>query len=143
MNQLDQPPDGGSTITLSDRRDRHGVPIPVFDWKVGDQEIESIIWMHRQLDSLLRDKGWGHLESVLLEGDPASISWANASHPMGGTRMSASASDGVVDPGLRVHGIDNLFVTGVSVLPTGGFANPTFTAFALTHRLGESLLADR
>lgn len=143
VNQLSQPPDGGSSIRLGERRDRHGVPIPVFDWKVGDQEIESLEWMHQRLDALLRAKGWGHLESSPLAGEAESMPWANASHPMGGTRMSTSASEGVVDPQLRVHGVRNLYVTGVSVLPTGGFANPTFTAFALTHRLFEALLADR
>jgi choline dehydrogenase-like flavoprotein len=45
--------------------------------------------------------------------------------------MSLDLQDGVVDPDGRVFGIDNLYLTGASVLPTAGFANPTLTIVAL------------
>jgi choline dehydrogenase-like flavoprotein len=62
-------------------------------------------------------------------------------HPSGTTRMSASPSSGVVDADLRVHGIDNLYVTGSSVFPTVGHANPTLLIVALAARLAERLRA--
>jgi choline dehydrogenase-like flavoprotein len=46
---------------------------------------------------------------------------------------------GVVDGDTRVHGVDNLYVTGASVFPTAGFANPTLTIVALALRLGDHL----
>ena len=59
---------------------------------------------------------------------------------MGGTRMSLGPQDGIVDKDLRVHGIDNLSVASLSVFPTGGSSNPTFTLMMLTLRLAERLL---
>jgi choline dehydrogenase-like flavoprotein len=60
-------------------------------------------------------------------------------HHMGTTRMSTSARDGVVDANCTVHGYHNLHIAGSSVFTTGGWANPTLTLLALTHRLGDHL----
>jgi len=38
-----------------------------------------------------------------------------------------------------VHGYHNLHIAGSSVFSTGGWANPTLTLLALTHRLGVHL----
>ena len=61
-------------------------------------------------------------------------------HHMGTTRMSADPRYGVVDDQCGVHNYDNLFIAGSSTFATGGWANPTLTLLALTHRLGEHLL---
>ena len=60
-------------------------------------------------------------------------------HHMGTTRMSTSSNKGVVDKNLKVHGINNLFIVGSSVFPTGGHANPTYTIVALSIRLSNLL----
>ncbi|WP_222192795.1 GMC oxidoreductase [Modestobacter italicus] len=53
-------------------------------------------------------------------------------HLMGGARLSSDPAAGVVTPELRHHQIRNLSVVGASVFPTGGLANPTFTAGAMS-----------
>ena len=58
---------------------------------------------------------------------------------MGTTRMSATPGTGVVDSNCTVHGYDNLHIAGSSVFTTGGWANPTLTLLALTHRLADHL----
>jgi len=66
------------------------------------------------------------------------------SHPQGGNRIGRRAGSSVVDPGFRVHGVDNLFVTDASVFPAGCGVNPQLTVMALAslaadeiaHRLG-------
>jgi choline dehydrogenase-like flavoprotein len=58
---------------------------------------------------------------------------------MGTTRMHGDPTHGVVDADCRVHGIDNLYVAGSSVFPTGGFAHPTLTIVALAVRLAAHL----
>jgi choline dehydrogenase-like flavoprotein len=53
--------------------------------------------------------------------------------------MAAQETDGVVDSNNRVFGVDNLFVSGASVFPTAGTANPTLTVVAMTLRLSDHL----
>ena len=58
-------------------------------------------------------------------------------HHMGTTRMHSDPKRGVVDRNCGVHGIDNLFIAGPSVFPTGGYANPVLTTLALSLRLAD------
>lgn len=60
-------------------------------------------------------------------------------HQMGTTRMSADPRYGVVDADCRVHGVQNLYIGGSSVFPTGGHANPTLTIVALALRMASHL----
>ena len=60
-------------------------------------------------------------------------------HPAGTTRMAAAPNAGVVDPNLKIHGIDNTYVLSTSVFPSLGSANPTFTLLALAIRLANRL----
>lgn len=61
-------------------------------------------------------------------------------HTTGTCRMSHSARDGVVDPNLRVHDVDNLYICSNAVFPTGSAVNPTLTLTALSLRLADHLL---
>ncbi|HEX8693456.1 MAG TPA: GMC family oxidoreductase [Longimicrobium sp.] len=54
-------------------------------------------------------------------------------HPQGGNAVSRDPSLGVVDPGFRVHGYQNLFVCDASVFPTSTTVNPQLTVMALAH----------
>lgn len=56
-------------------------------------------------------------------------------HHMGATRMGNNIDSSVVDKNCKVHGANNIFVAGCSVLTTGSSSNPTFTALALGLRL--------
>ena len=58
---------------------------------------------------------------------------------MGGTRMATNPQHGVVDQNLQVHGVDNLSIASLSVFPTGGSSNPTFTLMMMTLRLADRL----
>ena len=59
---------------------------------------------------------------------------------MGTTKMGTSVSESVCDTDMKVHNIQNLYLNGSSVFPTGGIANPTLTIVALAWRLGEHLI---
>jgi choline dehydrogenase-like flavoprotein len=53
--------------------------------------------------------------------------------------MANSPDQGVVDRNGLVFGLSNLYITGSSVFPTAGHANPTLMIVALALRLGKHL----
>jgi choline dehydrogenase-like flavoprotein len=139
-NFLEQVPRPDNRVTLSDRTDRFGTPLPRLAWSIGDLERETIRRLHALLDEDLRRRGFGAVDSPLLGGEtePWGIT-DDASHHMGTTRMGDDPSTSVVDRDCRVHGVENLYVAGSSVFPTAGYANPTLTILALALRLADHL----
>jgi choline dehydrogenase-like flavoprotein len=104
-------------------------------WRHTDDDIDAL----RQYSKLfIEEFDWDALGLRLVDvfdSDPV-----DTFHMMGGTRMATGPDDGVVDPRGRVFGYPNLRVAGASVFPTGGVANPTFTACALTWLAVEDML---
>jgi choline dehydrogenase-like flavoprotein len=127
-------------VTLSDERDRLGRRQVRVHWQIGEADVENMRRVMRLFDQAVRHAGVGHLESAFPD---AAAAWRQAlepgKHHMGTTRMHVDSRQGVVDENSRVHGTSNLFVTGSSVFPSGGYANPTLTIVALAARLGDHL----
>ena len=60
-------------------------------------------------------------------------------HHIGGTRAGSDKNLSVVDENLKVFGMENFYVLGSSVFPSGGHANPTYTIVQLSFRLSAHL----
>lgn len=140
----EQAPNWDSRVMLSDQRDALGMPRLRIDWRPTDLDFRTIRESYRLMARELERTGTGRLafddsrlEAVTLEAG------AYGGHHTGTTRMSATPADGVVDPDCRVHGIENLFIGGCSVLPTSSQANPTLTALAVGLRLADHLAQRR
>jgi len=132
-------PDFDNLVVLGATRDALGRRVARVKWRMLDADLRSVARAHELLDAGLRCAGLGHLQ--LLRSNLGE--WQKAKeagkHHLGTTRMHRDPSKGVVDENGKVHGTENLFVTGGSVFPTGGFANPTLTVVALTLRLAVHL----
>lgn len=86
------------------------------------------------------DRVLGYLRARVGQGRVEHVgSMPTAFHWLGTTRMGATPPDGCVDPTLRYHDLENLFVLSTSVFPSASSANPTLTLAALALRLGEHL----
>lgn len=127
-------------VMLGHERDRLGRRRVCIEWKIGEADIENMRRVTDLFDQAIRQAGVGHLERAFADAPAA---WRQAveggKHHMGTTRMRVASEHGVVDENGRVHGTSNLFVTGSSVFPSGGHANPTLTIVALAARLGDHL----
>lgn len=135
---VEQAPSATSRVVLGSRADRFGRPLPALDWRLGDMERRTVRVIQEQVDRFLREGGLGHVEGFLGEEWPRRV-FRGEWHQLGTTRMSASPRSGVVDPTGRTHDVDNLYIAGGSVFPTVGYANPTLTIVAMSHRLATAL----
>ena len=135
----EESPNPNSRILLSDRKkDRFGQPMAKLDWQLRGDDIRNIV---RGLEVIKEDverTGDWRLElPEYNELPPSGI--RGGFHHIGTTRMHENPKRGVVNQHGRVHGVSNLFVTGSSVFPTAGYANPTLTIVAMALRLADHL----
>jgi choline dehydrogenase-like flavoprotein len=129
----EQTPNPESRVTLTSETDELGVPRLDLHWALTDDDWSQ---MRRGVDVLAREVGRMGLGRVQRDpGMPTEVGYG--SHHSGTTRMHDDPAQGVVDADGQVHGVENLFVAGSSVFPTGGFANPTLTIVALALRLAD------
>ncbi len=131
---LEQRPNPDNRVALANRLDPLGFPRVNLFWQWRDAEQTNLERLRIIVASALEATGIGRVEvKTGLRPDP------NAHHHAGTTRMHTDARWGVVDADGRVHGTENLYVTGASVLCRAGFANPTLTIVALALRLADHL----
>jgi choline dehydrogenase-like flavoprotein len=139
VHYSEQEPNYASRVYLDDEKDKLGMPKLVLDWRVSDRSLHSSLRLLRLVDDHFRRHDAGHFEGNL--DAVGALPYTDASHHLGTTRMSVDPKCGVVDVNCRVHGVDNLYVTGSSVFPTAGHANPTLTIAAMSLRLAAHLKA--
>lgn len=126
------------------KKDRFGIPAPVLYWKHGPLDLKTVRttalqfneWLHTRKLGRLRLEPW-----VLGRGPYPKDDELGGPHLMGGTRMSDSVRDGVVDRNCQVFGSKNLYVAGSSVFASSGHSNPTVTILQLALRLADHLTA--
>jgi choline dehydrogenase-like flavoprotein len=129
-----------SRVRLADDRDALGRRRADLRWELAEHDAWSLRTTARLLGEAVGEHHAGRLH---YRGGHASsrhrLRWGG--HPSGTTRMSRRPHDGVVDPDCRLHEVDNVFVAGASVFPTGGCSDTLLTEVALGLRLGEHLRA--
>jgi len=142
----EQIPNPASRVTLSDEKDIFGNPQARLHWQVTDLDKRTIrSTMELIATEMSRlDIGRVKIEEWLREGSGSSwpTKLRGGNHHMGTTRMANEPTAGVVDKNGKVHGIDNLYIAGSSVFPTGGYVNPTLTIVALSIRMAEHLTSE-
>jgi choline dehydrogenase-like flavoprotein len=140
----EQRPDPESRITLSEKRDALGLPLPRIDWRIDDQARRSLIRLGQLLAAELPRAGLPgpQLEPWIVQEQPQDSDITDIAHTSGTTRMSNDRRRGVVNSDCQVHGIAGLYVAGASVFPTSGHANPTLMLVALAIRLADHIKND-
>ncbi|MGI4831480.1 MAG: GMC oxidoreductase [Janthinobacterium lividum] len=136
-----------SRVLLSEERDRFGMPKAIVDWCISAAELASFrrfaVYLRTQLATAGIDQGAVWAPALFregMDGDRELLSLIDdARHAMGGARMGTDPRTSVVDPDLRVHGLQNLSLASTAVFPDGSAQLPTVTLSALALRLAERL----
>lgn len=124
-----------------------GQPVAHIDWRMREEDKRTAVRALDLCEAYLRERGAVEYEYITdLSGGAEDWSFpphpgalATGDHHMGALRMSADPAAGIVNPDSRLHTVENLYVAGSAVFPTGGFANSTLTIVALSLRLADHL----
>lgn len=121
-------PQESNAVTLSEEKDQFGMPAANvhFDDHPNDVAMRN----HAYQQGMALYDSVGATQTYPTPPYPST-------HNLGTLRMSASASDGVVNGFGQSHDIDNLFVSDGSQFTTGGAENPTLTIVSLAVRQAE------
>ena len=128
----DQPQAANRVMIDAGQRDAYGLPGLVVEHRYSARDLAARRFLVRQAQRILR-----------RAGAKATIPWSVAtfSHAIGTVRMGEDASRAPVDPSCRYRGIENLYITDGSVLPTAAGVNPSLTIAANALRAGRLLAA--
>ena len=136
--EAEQMPDTTNRVKLIADKDALGLNRISLNWEPSKSTIEALRKVALLFGTECARTGIGRFELERNFEAP----YANTStawHHMGTTRMGNIPTKSVVDPDLKVHGINNMYVAGSSVFPTSGRSNPTLTIVALSIRLADRL----
>ncbi|WP_434318660.1 GMC family oxidoreductase [Leifsonia sp. P73] len=122
-------PRAENRVTLADEKDRYGLPVAHFAYSQGDN------------DRALAKAAQATMEHILeAAGAQETMTVQRYAHLVGGARMGADETLGVVDADCRTFAVPNLLITDGSVLPTQGSANPALTIMAVAARAADRLI---
>ena len=138
----EQAPTELNNINLSKKTDPYGIPLVKLFWKRNKSEITSARIIMEEFGEMLINEDIGRLAlEEHLYDHKIDFDFISGNHQMGGTRMGKNENDSVVDKNLKVHGIENLFITGSSVFRSSGHCHPTFTIVQLSLRLADNIIS--
>lgn len=133
---IEQRPEPSNRISLSPERDRLGLRKAVINWNLGRDDKENL---RRCMELIATGFGSVGLGRIRVEQEHGSRAYGElmsyGDHHMGTTRAHVNVRHGVVDGNLKVHDVENLYIAGSSVFPTGGHVPPTLTIVALAIRM--------
>ena len=121
-------PQPDNRVTLASETDRHGMPVAHFSYSQCENDGRLMKAAQDVMERILR--AGGAQEVITID---------RFAHLVGGARMAADESSGVVDASCRTFAVPNLYITDGSVLPTQGSANPALTIMALAARSADLL----
>lgn len=137
---IEQRPEPSNRVSLARERDRLGLRKAIIDWKLGRDDKENL---RRCMELIATGFGSAGLGRVRIEPEQSSRVFGElmsyGDHHMGTTRAHTDPRHGVVDGNLKVHNVENLYIAGSSVFPTGGHVPPTLTIVALAIRMADHI----
>jgi hypothetical protein len=136
---LEEDPTENNKIVLDVEKDKFGIPLVKLFYKKSKYSLKTAKLFLEEFGNLCRKDDLGRIaikESIYnLEG----FEHLGAYHHIGGTRMGLDKFDSVINKDLKVHNVNNLYISGSSNFVTTGYTNPTFTIIQFALRLADKI----
>jgi choline dehydrogenase-like flavoprotein len=137
--QLEENPTENNKIVLDKKKDKLGIPMTKLFYKKSKYSLKTAKLFLEEFGNLCRKNDLGRIAIKDSIYNLEEYEELGGFHHLGGTRMGIDKFDSVVNKDLKVHGINNLYVSGSSNFVTSGYTNPTFTIIQLAIRLAEEI----
>jgi glucose dehydrogenase len=129
----EQLPNLANAISLDPRvKDYFGSPAPHIAYQLTPYERDGLDAARRVATKILQTAGATDIGFTTV---------SPAAHQIGTHRMGTDPRLSVVDPALRTHDVDNLYLVGSGCFVTASVAPPTLTIAALALRAAEYIKA--
>ena len=116
-------------VTLSDKKDKWGLPLLNFNVELKDNEYKMREDMKAQAITMLQRAGF---EDV--NGYDSAYKPGGAIHEMGGARMGHNPKTSIVNSHNQIHSVPNVYVTDGAFMTSSSCVNPSLTYMAFTAR---------
>ncbi len=121
-------------VSIGTNTNRIGLPQTNVDFSRESDFLDRVASRLEIMKQIVKDTG--------AKITKAAVRTQRGDHSASTCRMGHSPATSVVDPDLRVHGVNNLWVCSNAVFPSGACVNPTLTLSALSLRLSDKLIRD-
>ncbi len=115
-------------------RDKWGIPVGKLRLYGHPQDLEVGRFLAAKAQQVLERMGAVDITSNISSAPPPNL-------VAGGCRFGNDPERSVLDADCKVHGIDNLYVTDASFMPTGGSVPYTWTIYANAFRVADKIRA--
>jgi choline dehydrogenase-like flavoprotein len=130
-------PNDNCYVTLDPEvRDKWGDPVAKFRLGYHEHDLKVGRFLSRKATEVLEKMGAKNIYYSVSGSPPANLQ-------AGGCRFGNDPENSVLDANCKVHGVDNLYVTDGSFMPTGGSVPYTFTIYANAFRVADIMLAEK
>ena len=137
---LEEPPNKNNKIVLNHKKkDKFDIPRVNLLYKKSHESLLTAKSFLEEFANLCRKQDLGRVAIKENIFNLDNFENMGGYHHLGGTRIGTNKLNSVVDENLKVHDINNLFISGSSNFFTGGYTNPTYTIVQLSLRLADHL----
>ncbi|MEJ2500778.1 MAG: GMC family oxidoreductase [Campylobacterales bacterium] len=115
-------------------RDKWGMPVGKVRLYGHPHDIEVGGFLAQKAENVLRQMGAVEIESDISSAPPPNL-------VAGGCRFGTDPQTSVLDRQCKMHGMENLYVSDASFMPTGGSVPYTWTIYANAFRVADAIKA--
>jgi choline dehydrogenase-like flavoprotein len=130
-------PDSNNRFTLSDKKDKWGLPVVEFDSAWGENAIKMRKAMKDEAATMLEAAGVKDIYPYDRYLEAGNGNPGIGIHEMGTARMGKDAKTSCLNGNNQVWGAENVFVTDGAAMTSASCVNPSLTYMALTARAAD------